>query len=177
MLYSSGWQESILISLAYCLARLELVSCAPPTLLPESLPARQASVNAGIPVESPAWGVNQLCGSGLRAVALGAQHIQLGDAATGGIMAGLEGRDEAGPAAAVGQHRHPDPLTVEPIPWVGQRKTLVEDGLIRHDDYQSAVEETPEPSPSDASQESSMGDSFVYSRAGVTVETGGVRSV
>ena len=43
-------------------------------------PARQASVNAGVPVESPAWGINQLCGSGLRAVALGAQHIQLGDA-------------------------------------------------------------------------------------------------
>ena len=34
-------------------------------------PARQASIDAGIPVESPAWGVNQLCGSGLRAVALG----------------------------------------------------------------------------------------------------------
>jgi len=34
-------------------------------------PARQASIAAGIPVESPAWGVNQLCGSGLRAVALG----------------------------------------------------------------------------------------------------------
>ncbi len=38
-------------------------------------PARQASVAAGIPVESPAWGMNQLCGSGLRAVALGAQQI------------------------------------------------------------------------------------------------------
>ncbi|GAB4237050.1 MAG: acetyl-CoA C-acetyltransferase [Methyloligellaceae bacterium] len=38
-------------------------------------PARQASINAGIPVESPAWGMNQLCGSGLRAVALGAQQI------------------------------------------------------------------------------------------------------
>ncbi len=49
-------------------------------------PARQASVNAGIPVESPAWGVNQLCGSGLRAVALGCQHIQLGDA--GVVVAG-----------------------------------------------------------------------------------------
>ena len=36
-------------------------------------PARQASIAAGIPVESPAWGVNQLCGSGLRAVALGYQ--------------------------------------------------------------------------------------------------------
>ena len=43
-------------------------------------PARQASVNAGIPVESPAWSLNQLCGSGLRAVALGAQQILQGDA-------------------------------------------------------------------------------------------------
>src|SRR6188508_950380 len=42
-------------------------------------PARQASINAGIPVESPAWGVNQLCGSGLRAVALGYQAILNGD--------------------------------------------------------------------------------------------------
>jgi len=42
-------------------------------------PARQASLGAGIPVESPAWGVNQLCGSGLRAVALGYQAILNGD--------------------------------------------------------------------------------------------------
>jgi acetyl-CoA C-acetyltransferase len=42
-------------------------------------PARQASINAGIPVETPAWGVNQLCGSGLRAVALGYQAILNGD--------------------------------------------------------------------------------------------------
>ena len=42
-------------------------------------PARQASVAAGIPVEIPAWGVNQLCGSGLRAVALGYQAILNGD--------------------------------------------------------------------------------------------------
>ena len=42
-------------------------------------PARIASINAGIPVESPAWGVNQLCGSGLRAVALGYQAILNGD--------------------------------------------------------------------------------------------------
>ncbi len=41
-------------------------------------PARQASIAAGIPVDSPAWGMNQLCGSGLRAVALAAQQIQLG---------------------------------------------------------------------------------------------------
>ena len=43
-------------------------------------PARQAHVNAGLPQESAAWGINQVCGSGLRAVALGAQHIMLGDA-------------------------------------------------------------------------------------------------
>jgi acetyl-CoA C-acetyltransferase len=43
-------------------------------------PARQASINAGIPVETPAWIVNQLCGSGLRAVALGYQQIVNGDA-------------------------------------------------------------------------------------------------
>jgi acetyl-CoA C-acetyltransferase len=42
-------------------------------------PARQASIAAGIPVESPAWGVNQLCGSGLRAVAIGYQSILAGD--------------------------------------------------------------------------------------------------
>lgn len=41
-------------------------------------PARQASIGAGIPVEAPAWGMNQLCGSGLRAVALGAQQIEDG---------------------------------------------------------------------------------------------------
>ncbi|MEC8631586.1 MAG: acetyl-CoA C-acetyltransferase [Pseudomonadota bacterium] len=44
-------------------------------------PARQAHVNAGLPIESAAWSLNQVCGSGLRAVALAAQHIQLGDAA------------------------------------------------------------------------------------------------
>lgn len=43
-------------------------------------PARQAHINAGLPVEGSAWSINQVCGSGLRAVALGAQHIQLGDA-------------------------------------------------------------------------------------------------
>ncbi len=43
-------------------------------------PARQAHINAGLPKESAAWGINQVCGSGLRTVALAAQHIQLGDA-------------------------------------------------------------------------------------------------
>ena len=49
-------------------------------------PARQAHVAAGLPIESAAWGINQVCGSGLRAVALGAQHIALGDAAV--VVAG-----------------------------------------------------------------------------------------
>ncbi len=51
-------------------------------------PARQAAMAAGIPAESPAWGMNQLCGSGLRAVALGMQQIAAGDAdivAAGGM--------------------------------------------------------------------------------------------
>jgi len=43
-------------------------------------PARQAAMAAGVPKEVPAWGVNQVCGSGLRAVALAAQAVQTGDA-------------------------------------------------------------------------------------------------
>jgi acetyl-CoA C-acetyltransferase len=43
-------------------------------------PARQAAIRAGLAKESSAWGLNQVCGSGLRAVALGAQHVTLGDA-------------------------------------------------------------------------------------------------
>jgi acetyl-CoA C-acetyltransferase len=42
-------------------------------------PARQASIAAGLPIGTPAWGINQVCGSGLRAVALGAQAIASGD--------------------------------------------------------------------------------------------------
>ncbi len=49
-------------------------------------PARQAHINAGLPIASAAWSLNQVCGSGLRAVALAAQHIQLGDA--GIVVAG-----------------------------------------------------------------------------------------
>ena len=43
-------------------------------------PARQAHIQANLSVHSPAWSVNQVCGSGLRAVAIGSQHILLGDA-------------------------------------------------------------------------------------------------
>lgn len=42
-------------------------------------PARQAHIKAGLPKEASAWSLNQVCGSGLRAVALAAQHVQLGD--------------------------------------------------------------------------------------------------
>ncbi|MEO1467908.1 MAG: acetyl-CoA C-acetyltransferase [Pseudomonadota bacterium] len=49
-------------------------------------PARQAHIEAGLPEGSAAWGINQVCGSGLRAVALAAQHIALGDA--GIVVAG-----------------------------------------------------------------------------------------
>lgn len=43
-------------------------------------PARQAAIGAGVPVEATAWGLNQVCGSGLRAIAVGAQQIAAGDA-------------------------------------------------------------------------------------------------
>ncbi len=49
-------------------------------------PARQASIKAGLPIHTTAWGLNQVCGSGLRAVALGMQQIANGDAAI--IVAG-----------------------------------------------------------------------------------------
>jgi acetyl-CoA C-acetyltransferase len=61
-------------------------------------PARQAAVNAGVPVESPAWSVNQLCGSGLRAVALAAQQIAAGDA--GVVVAGGQESMSQAPHAA-----------------------------------------------------------------------------
>ncbi len=56
-------------------------------------PARQASINAGIPVGAPAWGMNQLCGSGLRAVALGAQQVL--DGATIVVAGGQESMSQA----------------------------------------------------------------------------------
>ncbi|MGP1355157.1 acetyl-CoA C-acetyltransferase [Roseicyclus sp.] len=61
-------------------------------------PARQAHINAGLPKESAAWGINQVCGSGLRAVALGAQHIMLGDAAI--VIAGGQENMSMSPHAA-----------------------------------------------------------------------------
>jgi acetyl-CoA C-acetyltransferase len=61
-------------------------------------PARQASIAAGIPVDSPAWGINQVCGSGLRAIALGAQQIQSG-AATIVVAGGQESMSQSHHAA------------------------------------------------------------------------------
>jgi acetyl-CoA C-acetyltransferase len=49
-------------------------------------PARQASIKAGLPAATPAWGVNMICGSGLRAVALGYQAIKNGDSSV--VIAG-----------------------------------------------------------------------------------------
>ncbi|MDP3853819.1 acetyl-CoA C-acetyltransferase [Phenylobacterium sp.] len=61
-------------------------------------PARQAAINAGIPVESPAWSLNQLCGSGLRAVALGAQ--QIADGSVDIVIAGGQESMSQAPHAA-----------------------------------------------------------------------------
>jgi acetyl-CoA C-acetyltransferase len=68
-------------------------------------PTRQASISAGIPVESPAWGVNQLCGSGLRSVARlsGPAQWRLGNRR--GRRPGIH---EHGPARAVSARRRQD---------------------------------------------------------------------
>lgn len=62
-------------------------------------PARQAHINAGLPKEAAAWSINQVCGSGLRAVALGAQHIMLGDASI--VVAGGQENMSMSPHAAM----------------------------------------------------------------------------
>jgi acetyl-CoA C-acetyltransferase len=61
-------------------------------------PARQAAMSAGVPKEATAWGLNQLCGSGLRAVAIGMQQIQTGDAEV--IVAGGQESMSMAPHAA-----------------------------------------------------------------------------
>ncbi len=84
-------------------------------------PARQASLNAGIPIEAPAWIVNQLCGSGLRAVALGFQQIVNGDASI--VVAGGQESMTQAPHAAylrAGQKMGTLELT----------DTMLKDGLI-----------------------------------------------
>lgn len=61
-------------------------------------PARQAAIKGGLPNTTPAWGINQICGSGLRAVALAAQQIALGDAKVV-IAGGQESMSQANHAA------------------------------------------------------------------------------
>ena len=61
-------------------------------------PARQASIAAGIPVDAPAWSINQICGSGLRAVALGMQQIATG-AASIVVAGGQESMSQSAHAA------------------------------------------------------------------------------
>jgi len=61
-------------------------------------PARQASIAAGLPIEVPAWSVNQVCGSGLRAVGLGMQAIANGDASI--VVAGGQESMSMSPHAA-----------------------------------------------------------------------------
>jgi acetyl-CoA C-acetyltransferase len=83
-------------------------------------PARQASVNAGVPVESPAWSLNQLCGSGLRAVALAAQQIAAGDVAIV-IAGGQESMSQAPHAANL--------RTGQKMGDLGLVDTMIKDGL------------------------------------------------
>jgi acetyl-CoA C-acetyltransferase len=83
-------------------------------------PARQASIAAGIPVEAPAWSLNQLCGSGLRAVALGMQQIQDGAAAI--VVAG--GQESMSQAPHAAQLR-----TGQKMGDLGMVDTMIKDGL------------------------------------------------
>ncbi len=83
-------------------------------------PARQASMGAGLPKEVPAFNINQLCGSGLRAIALGAQQIQTGDATI--IVAGGQENMSMAPHAQLMRGGH----KMGPISLVD---TMLRDGL------------------------------------------------
>ncbi|RZJ94595.1 MAG: acetyl-CoA C-acetyltransferase [Brevundimonas sp.] len=83
-------------------------------------PARQASMGAGIPRETPAWSLNQICGSGLRAVALGYQQIKEGDAKV--IVAG--GQESMSQAPHASQMRAGTKMGD-----VGFVDTMIKDGL------------------------------------------------
>ena len=82
-------------------------------------PARQASISAGIPVDAPAWGMNQLCGSGLRAVALGAQQVL--DGAKIVVAGGQESMSQAPHAMHLREaHKMGDNAMID---------TMIKDGL------------------------------------------------
>jgi acetyl-CoA C-acetyltransferase len=84
-------------------------------------PARQAAINAGVPMESPAWSLNQLCGSGLRAVALGAQQIMDGSADI--VVAGGQESMSLAPHAA---HLR----SGQKMGDLGLVDTMIKDGLL-----------------------------------------------
>jgi acetyl-CoA C-acetyltransferase len=83
-------------------------------------PARQAAINAGLPIETSAWSINQLCGSGLRAVALAYQSILCGDAKAI-IAGGQESMSMAAHAAHLRSGQKMGPLKFE--------DTMITDGL------------------------------------------------
>jgi acetyl-CoA C-acetyltransferase len=83
-------------------------------------PARQAAIGAGIPQGAAAWGINQICGSGLRAVALAAQQIALGDA-TIVVAGGQESMSQSHHSAALRAGQKMGDL--------GMVDTMVKDGL------------------------------------------------
>ena len=83
-------------------------------------PARQAAMKAGIPVESPSWGVNMLCGSGLRTVALGYQALMNGDSDI--VVAGGQESMSMSPHA---QHLRGG-VKMGPVDFID---TMIKDGL------------------------------------------------
>jgi len=83
-------------------------------------PPRQASIGAGLPIETPAWGINQVCGSGLRTVALGAQQISQGDSKIV-IAGGQESMSQARHAAYIRQGQKMGDLDMV--------DTMIRDGL------------------------------------------------
>lgn len=83
-------------------------------------PARQASINAGLPIETPAWLVNQVCGSGLRSVALGYQAIRQGDSQIV-VAGGQESMSQAPHAALLRQGKKMGDLEMI--------DTMIKDGL------------------------------------------------
>ncbi|MGH7028234.1 acetyl-CoA C-acetyltransferase [Brevundimonas sp.] len=84
-------------------------------------PARQASIGAGLPVETPAWSLNQLCGSGLRAVALAYQQIVQGDARI--VVAG--GQESMSQSPHTAQLRNGQKMGE-----LGFKDSMLQDGLI-----------------------------------------------
>ncbi len=84
-------------------------------------PARQASIGAGLPNETPAWSLNQLCGSGLRAVALAYQQIMQGDAKI--VVAG--GQESMSQSPHTAQLRNGQKMGE-----LGFKDSMLQDGLI-----------------------------------------------